>query len=210
MKEGIEIIANSKLLTKAFKHITDKSTSNNAPYHNLNHLLTVLKYANYLADEIGVNYNKKEELLLAALFHDVDHSEGKLKDNINIENAISQLYNFATRFNLSVEFVFNVALIIKATEYPYTIEDDNLNMLQEIIRDADMMQLFEPNWIQQNIIGLGKELGFTYQEFIPKQKQFMENLKFITTPAAQFAIIRLPDLIAQINFLESTLGPAQE
>jgi len=42
--EAIEIIDKYDYLQKAFKYIILNNSSNNSPYHNLNHLLTVLKY----------------------------------------------------------------------------------------------------------------------------------------------------------------------
>ena len=95
--EGIEIIRFSPLLQRAFKYIIENSTSNNLPYHNINHLLTVLKYTDYIAEGELVYYDQRTPLHLAALFHDVNHSGGKLKDCDNILLAITSFKEFAKK-----------------------------------------------------------------------------------------------------------------
>lgn len=93
--EGIEVIKYNPLLQKALKFIMVNNTSNYLPYHNFNHLLTVLKYSNLIAHGEEVYYDQRTPLHLAALFHDVNHSGGKLKDSENIKNAEKAFEDFA-------------------------------------------------------------------------------------------------------------------
>lgn len=93
--EGIEIVRYNPILQEAFAHIVRNNTSNHLPYHNLNHLLTVLKFSDYIVREEGVYYDKRLPLHLAALFHDVNHSGGELPDSENIkEEFIPKQRNF--------------------------------------------------------------------------------------------------------------------
>lgn len=184
--EGIEIIRYHPLLQEAFAHIVKNSSSNYLPYHNLNHLLTVLKYSDYIAREEGVYYDKRLPLWIAALFHDVNHSGGELKDSENIKNAKNEFHQFCIIHGLTEEFRVEVDSIIEATEFPYTKPSSNLKKFQEIIRDADMMQQFEYNWINQTTLGLAKENKISTEELIPKQRHFLESIIFLTKSANAF------------------------
>ena len=45
---------------------------------------------------------------------------------------------------------------IDATEFPYKISDEDLDIQQKIIRDSDILQLVELNRLQSNCFGLQK------------------------------------------------------
>lgn len=152
--EAIEIIDKYDYLKKAFKYIIINSKSNSLPYHNLNHILTVLKFTYQGAIEEGVaNEKDLRELLISAIFHDVNHTGGKEKDDVNIENSKKIMKKFVDSQKIDVDIdVMNE--ILDATQYPYVIDSDKLNLKQSIIRDADLMQVYEYNWIHQNILGL--------------------------------------------------------
>ena len=124
--EGIEIIRYHQTLQHAFAYIVQNSTSNYLPYHNLNHLLTVLKYSDLIAREEGVYYDKRLPLWVAALFHDVNHSGGELKDSENINNAKKAFRQFCSMCNLSEDFRVEVENIIEATEFPYVQPNSNI------------------------------------------------------------------------------------
>lgn len=189
--EGIEVISNSETLSNGFKWIIKNSTSNDLPYHNLNHLLTVVKYVNE-----GLNHyaypedEKREIILLATLFHDVNHSGGKETDEVNVNNSKAALTKFLVReysdatldknedrLKAELKLAFN---LLDATQYPYAIDKNYLSLEQGIIRDADLMQVFEYNWVHQNIFGLAKELNLPFKNFIGGQRAFLEGAEFNT------------------------------
>ncbi len=184
--EGIEIIRDSALLQKAFKFIIDNSKSNYLPYHNLNHLLTVLKYSDYIANGEGVYYDKRLSLHLAALFHDVNHSGGELHDDENIQLAKSAFVLFTIQEGIDITLAEEVRTLIEATEYPYVKPNSNTSQFEKIIRDADMMQQFEYNWIGQTTLGLASENKISIIDFIPKQRHFLESIIFLTKTANKF------------------------
>lgn len=207
--EGIEIIRYSPVLQDAFRYIIEHSTSNYMPYHNLNHLLTVLKYSDYIANGEGVYYDQRLPLHLAALFHDVDHGGGEFKDDgENIKRAIKSFFDFTktTSEEISTDIVKKVYPLIESTQYPYITPHSALeNRLQHIIRDADLMQQFEYNWIGQATLGLAKEGGIPIKDFIPKQRLFLEEIKFLTKTASEFKEKNWSKIMNEFRILEVSM-----
>lgn len=208
--EGIEIVKQHPLLLKAFKYIIDFSKSNYLPYHNLNHLLTVLKYSDMIAHGELVYFDQRTSLHLAALFHDVNHSGGKLKDSENIDNAVKSFMEFANMYmdlydKDDVRIYDEVIDLIKVTEYPYVKANSTLTKLEKIIRDADLMQAFEYNWINQTTLGLSSENNVPIKEFIPKQRLFLESVSFFTDTALIIKNERWANTMNQFRILEVSL-----
>lgn len=214
--EGIEIVKHHPLLLKAFNHIIEFNKSNHLPYHNLNHLLTVLKYSDMIAHGEGVYFDQRLALHLAALFHDVNHSGGKLKDSENIENAITAFQEFANthmcvdskleNYREDRSVICDVITLIEVTEYPYVKPNSALAPAEKIIRDADMMQAFENNWINQTTLGLASESNTPIKEFIPKQRHFLESVVFLTETALKIKKERWADTMNQFRILEVSLN----
>lgn len=206
--EGIQIIRYSPVLQDAFKYIMENSTSNAMPYHNINHLLTVLKYTDFIAVGEEVYFDKMLPLHLAALFHDVDHLGGKQKDDSeNIERAIEAFIKFqkTTKEDVSNYVADQVIDLIKATQYPYVIAHSALTVEQKIIRDADLMQQFEYNWINQATLGLSIEANVPIKEFIPKQRIFLEEIKFLTKTARDFKKKNWSKIMSEFRILEVSM-----
>lgn len=200
--EGIEIVRYNPILQEAFAHIVRNNTSNHLPYHNLNHLLTVLKFSDYIAREEGVYYDKRLPLHLAALFHDVNHSGGELPDSENIKRAKDEWHVFCNMHAINEEIRKEVDSIIEVTEFPYVKPHSSLSQLQIIIRDADMMQAFEYNWIHHTTLGLAKESKMSIEEFIPKQRNFLESIKFFTPSANKFKESHWRQVMDEFRILE--------
>lgn len=206
--EGIEIIRYNPLLQKALKFIVENSSSNYLPYHNLNHLLTVLKYSDLIAHGEEVYYDQRTSLHLASLFHDVNHSGGKLKDSENIDNAISSFQQFFSQKDsgLSASVISEVIQLIKVTEFPYTKAHSATTSMEKIIRDADMMQQFEYNWINQTTLGLASESGINIKDFIPKQRHFLEDIQFLTKTGRNLKKEKWGKVMDEFRILEISMG----
>jgi hypothetical protein len=187
----IEIINKYDYLSKAFKYIVENNDSNYAPYHNINHLLTVTKY-------------DVKNMLIAAIFHDFNHSAGKKKDAANIADAKAGIKEFVEKEDIKVDIDF-IDKVLDATEYPYAIESKDLNEFQAIIRDADLTQVFESNWIYQNIFGLSKELNMTPVEFMKGQRKFLESVKFNTAYGEYLAKEKWPQVMKEFEALENII-----
>ena len=183
------------------------------PYHNLNHSLTVLKYSDYIANGEGVYYDLRLPLHLAALFHDVDHLGGDQKnDGENIERALKAFRNFfiTTNEEISEELADKVESIIKATQYPYVKPHSAIGNLESIIRDADFMQQFEYNWIGQATLGLAKESNVSVKDFIPKQRMFLEEMKFLTKTGREFKRKNWSRIMNEFRILEVSMDLHKE
>jgi hypothetical protein len=180
----IDVLSIVKLesLEKEFLYLLEKNKSNRLPYHNLNHTLTVTKNVYEGAMYEGVKIHIRRNLIIAALFHDFNHSGGLLSDKENVEISISGFSDFV-RINggYTDDDIFNVIDIIKATEYPYVIPTNKLTIEQSIIRDADIMQIFESDRMSQVVYGLAQEFGVKIDsDFVSKQKAFVSSIIPIT------------------------------
>ena len=123
-------------------------------------------------------------LLIAALFHDFDHTGKSGPDSVNIERALSAL----RKHLLAVDWqhVHEIAELIRLTEYPYTVPCEKLNpetaegLSALILRDADLSQALSPAWIQQVPLGLATEWGKSPLDVLKKQVSFHQGLHFNT------------------------------
>lgn len=208
MKEALDIIEKHELLQRAFKYVFENNPSIDLPYHDIEHAMTVLKYSEYLAKKEQVYFDKRMSLYLAALFHDFGHSGGKLSDTENIKIAKKGFREFAKQENLGGGMRLAVEQIIDATEYPYNlnIPHSKASKLQKIIRDADMMQQYERNWVSKSTLGLAREGGLDPKEFIPYQRRFLEELKFLTKSANRFKQKHWSRIVHEFRVLEVTMG----
>jgi hypothetical protein len=163
MKNIYDIIVHNDLLRDAFKYIVLKNESNLAPYHSFNHMMLVTQ-------QIYNGFQKSYEelpylnLLLAGMFHDMNHTMGKETDEINVKLACVALKDW-WRFSGSkidtsymVVNINEIVNIIRATQYPYVIKDEDLTRPQQLIRDCDLLIALESNWFQ-NYLGLNAEMG---------------------------------------------------
>ena len=168
-------IFNNPILNKAYTYILFCNPSNAVPYHNFKHLLTVANACFEMAKYYELNDIDTELLVLSALFHDFNHSAGKYKDDVNVPKALTALKNFCLKYEYpNFEKCQDIIL---ATQYPYIIENIDLNFLQKIIRDADMTQCFQEDWLQTCIIGLGAEFKKSIYDSLTGQIQFLENMQ---------------------------------
>ena len=166
-----------KIYSDILAYIKENNPSSDAPYHNNSHMITVYKFCKEIAKNIA--YTDELNLLVAALFHDFNHSMGKEKDNINVQRAIEGFSDYYDN-NLSNSLVDKnrVISIIKITEYPYTTEDSELNIEQKIIRDADLLQGAVDNWYDYIIVGLSKEMNLPIDVIKRGTLDFRSKIKY--------------------------------
>jgi len=185
-KNVLHIINQYPSLRFGLKYLVENNKSNHAPYHNFNHMLTVVKNCYQALDFMKMlEDDKVEALLMAALFHDFNHSMGRRDDAFNVEQAIVGLGTFLSEYQIvHLDFEF-MKEIIYATQYPYVIKVDDLNIYQSIIRDADLCQILEYDWIKQMVLGLSEEMHYPVNQLMIGQRVFLDNIKFIT-PYGEF------------------------
>lgn len=171
----------NELLCSAFKYLFTTNRSNSGPYHNLFHACTVTCASYEMGTDVKLQDNDLNELLVAAIMHDYGHSLGKQKDDryniVAAKNGIlmwsDQNKELIEESNINIQ---NVLSIVDATQYPYVLAEEDLTIKQKIIRDADMCQIMQSNWLQQNILGLSEEIGIDPIDFLSKQKDFINGI----------------------------------
>lgn len=192
-------------LGNALGYVQLENQSNGVPYHNLDHMLTVTKWCGRIASMMALDATEEKALLLAAIFHDFNHTAGKEEDHANIELAVAGLRRFCEIHRMEDEIRDLAIDNIRVTEYPFIYEPKTL--AQKIIRDADIMQSPEPNRVEVLATGLRRELEvkfkrkITRSEFCKNQVSFLEGIKLYTTPAQVMFDAAKPYLFAEFTAL---------
>lgn len=133
--------------------VSDFNPSADAPYHSAQHLIStaVRAYAGGFLE--GLTRRERAVLVVAALWHDFDHTGGPSPDRINIERAVAGYV--AGAFPGDQKFVDAVVRAIRATEDG---GPGPTNALERVLCDADLLQCTEPDsgrWM----VGLAAETG---------------------------------------------------
>lgn len=161
-----------------WKIFFNENKSNDLPYHNLFHTQCVLINSYLICNSLNISKEDTRKNLISAIFHDFNHSGGKLTDDLNVKEAISSFLKYSKETNDTNKDIIN---IIKATQYPYIISESDLIISQKIIRDADLLQMVEPNSLNQVIRGLLiHELKVPYEKLKETQLNFIKGVKFYT------------------------------
>ncbi|MES2213718.1 MAG: hypothetical protein V4473_02700 [Patescibacteria group bacterium] len=167
-------------LVEYFQIIFNRAQNLQHPYHNFRHMFHVMvmcyQACEYYRDLL-MSWEMRN-LLIAAMFHDFDHSGMMGDDDINIARAVRGLEKhilFEDRGELH-----NIRNMIKATEFPYAVPSEELILPYQIIRDADMSQSLSVAWIQQVVFGLAKEWNKSPLEVLQGQLGFTKQIKFHT------------------------------
>jgi len=170
------------IFEKAYKYIVENNEGNSNPYHNNKHMFfvfnTSLELFDMYKDEYNLTSEDRYELGLAAIFHDFNHSGGKLKDDGNIELAIKGLNDFLDKYEIDINRE-NVIDILGSTEFPH--KDIELNILQKIIRDSDLVGGIKGEGYMDIVMSLAEEWNKTIEEIVPMQINFLDGIKFNTS-----------------------------
>lgn len=172
-------------LIQYFSVVFLKAQNCNCPYHNFRHMFHVLWlcYDACLFYQEQLTPRQKRNLLVAALFHDFNHSGMAGDDDLNIERAIRAFERHLVTED--VEATPDIVELIKATQYPYTVPTNQLSLSGKIIRDADISQALSVAWVQQVIFGLAAEWRTQPIEVLKAQGSFLSQLSFATDWAQQ-------------------------
>lgn len=188
-KTPLDIISQEgDILPRAFRYIIDNNSSNFAPYHNFNHMLRVMYYCDKGCSYHKIDGKRRTNILLAAIFHDFNHSQGEEKDDVNVIRAIEGVKEFyeSNAMNKNSVNIDKVVEIIQATQYPYVINSEDLTLEQAIIRDADLMPSLDPDWLNNIIVGLMKEMKIeSFKAMCEGQYKFHQGIK-MCSPWGQY------------------------
>lgn len=169
-----------------FRIVFNQARNLRYPYHNFRHMLHVtwLCYQACLFYRVDLDSRRMRNLLIAALFHDFDHSGMLGDDDLNIARAVRGLERYICPDDTGS--LGDITTIIRATEYPYLVSSEKLGLLERIIRDCDLSQAFSVAWIQQVVIGLSQEWCRKPIEILESQTPFLRSIKFSTEWAQAF------------------------
>lgn len=141
-------------------------------YHNLAHTQHVVSKINELIAEETINDNEKQQLLIAAWFHDA----GFIK---TIEGHEDESTNIARKFlaenEVSESDINTICQIILATKMGYQPK----NKLEGLIRDADCAHVSSKNYNAYTAL-LKKEIELTQGKKISKNDWIKENITFLS------------------------------
>lgn len=170
-----------------------------APYHNSYHSYCMVNNCYEGAYHHGLQHPRA--LIVAALFHDFDHSAGYQNDDVNISRALvglsnAQRYASSNGTGLTTTELEDAINAIKVTRFPFTVEP--INTEQKIIRDADLMQIYEMNDVvlYKQFSGLKAEIevregrSLTDDEFGVGNGAFLDQTSWFTSWAIEKALIR--------------------
>jgi len=163
-----------------------KSQNIRHPYHNLRHMLHVAWLCHqaigfYWGTPSKLTLRGARNLLVAALFHDFDHSGQFGNDDLNIERAVRGFRKHVAPED--VPHADRIVRIIRASEFPHretSPEDAAEDLAIDILRDADVSQALSVAWLQQVVVGLAAEWGKSPLEVLQAQKGFHNDLHFRT------------------------------
>lgn len=203
----LKSVLNSMGHDGAYAYVVEHNNGANNGYHSTLHCFGV---AHLVLEIFPSEYLSAEEqagILLAAVFHDFNHTAASVPDLQNIELAITGLRAYRATLKeptgiawANFDLVFQIAEdCIRITEYPFVKEPRG--QCEQIIRDADM--LFACTNIDTVAIveGLREELEAKLNVTIPlnaaveQQARFLDGAKFYTpTGQAIFKAAKHPSL----------------
>lgn len=171
------------------------------PYHNFRHMLHVtwLAYQGCEFYKDQLTSREMRNILIAALFHDFDHSGMMGNDDLNIERACRALRKHILLEDES--HLEEISSFLKATEYP-TPANVWVCLESSILRDADLSQAFSTAWVQQVVFGLAAEWRQSPLQVLKMQHGFLSGLKLQTQWARELFPQEVIDAkIAEANAL---------
>ena len=169
----IKGIFDSIKLPDMFDYFYENNKGKNNPYHNNTHTFNVVELVNQYCIANDINDTLKMCYLVAALFHDFNHSGGKKTDKENVKLAyigfwdawqINRRNSFKTENTRILPMYADLIIrLINSTEFPYkSIEDNNSTRLYKaealrVLREADILSYEHTEWEKYVYEGLMKE-----------------------------------------------------
>lgn len=176
-------LAKDLKLEKEFEYFNNYNKAAGLYYHNRYHSCWMMKKVADMAEKRGLSRKSIQSLVLAAMFHDFNHSGGIVSDEINIANAVRALNIAAYDCFTDKDVVVTAAELIAVTEFPFVHKPETIE--QKIIRDADILQGCTEHFQKTIYIDLYMELlvknpGMTLIEFRLGQQKFLEGAEMFT------------------------------
>ncbi len=106
-------------------------------------------------------------------------------DDLNIERAVRGFLTHCAHDDASNLHTTEIKKLIQSTEYPHKTNSALESLSVQILRDADVSQVFSVAWIQQVIFGLAAEWSKQPIEVLQVQDVFLGSISFHTEWARQ-------------------------
>ena len=209
-------------LGRCVQWILKHNPSQALPYHSFNHSIWVAYYADQAYRYERPDAVTPRALLLAALFHDFDHSGGFfISDGKNIMRATMGYANYVLdTFNAEMDIV--ESLIIETT-YPHSKRDaylddkkesrntDEYRFMANCLRDADFMQNCNEALLS-NFVGIKEELfrSMPYAEYTAKTIEFLKSISYHTPYGKYMGQLRLNHAIERMERFQQLIFPRQD
>lgn len=130
----------------------DEHSESHFTYHNWNHTLSVFNAAVEIAEATPeINQTQKDQLCLAAIFHDATYAAGPENHEIRSADLAGEQLS---KYTLSPDFIKEVKRIILATKKEYEAKD----LVEKVIRDADLAHLGKDTYIERSFQNLANEM----------------------------------------------------
>lgn len=162
------------------------------PYHNMRHTLGMIYHIIRIYEQgrgglsdVRLSDDDLYILITSALFHDYNHSAGRFSDQVNVRNAkeglTACLKSILPESEIREEIILTCKKNIDATQYPYIISDDQLDIQQRIMRETDIIVCLYDDFITQSFMGLAAEMHQTnLMDFTVEYLRFlMDSLKVL-------------------------------
>lgn len=153
-------------------HFLNEKLDNTYVYHNISHTQRVVEKAKEICENIEISDDDKENVLIAAWFHDVGFVKGAENHE---EESISIVKNWLEEQNVSEDKIVAVTKIISATK----MNTEPESLLEKIISDADCAHLASKKFFNYVSL-LRKEWELTGAKKVTDSEWIKENIKFFT------------------------------
>lgn len=177
----LEYISSNPNLSALFRYYIDYCTTTHLPYHNMNHTFEMMYHIISIYEDGSCGLSDKDlyMLLISSLFHDYGHSGGLFDDEHNVAIAKKSMASavkecFIAEDNVIEEIIGQCNSIIDATQYPYVIANEDLDICQTIIRECDILVTLSDDCLTQTIFGLRCEMHTN--DFVVHLSQYLKFL----------------------------------
>ena len=196
-----ELINQQKERVKAYMSSTDPEKK--LSYHNWDHVSNVLKAAEELMSESELEEQHREDILLAAVWHDADFANGgEGHEQRSAELAINAL----NEEGLSNERLERIQRLILSTKMHYQPQ----NIDEAIIKDADLSHLASKEYYLYydkllNELNNIREVKISKEEWRKECIKFLKSMSFHTEMAKRkFTDGKAQNILMLQNMTEET------
>jgi predicted metal-dependent HD superfamily phosphohydrolase len=171
-----------QLIEEAMEHVQSMlKTVDHYPYHNSHHTLDVFRRVKYLCEQENIENDKKNDLLMAAIFHDTGFTQQYFK---NEEIGVQIAHAYLAHIRWPKERIERVSRLIMAT-IPFS---ETTDILEEIIQDADLDNLGRRDYfvksvlVRKELTTIGK-LSISRDQWNENSQNLLKRFRFHTPSA---------------------------